>query len=768
MNFCGAEYDADLIDYDDFDENNIVTAVDVETSGRKNQGLSIFCSKDEDSYVFFTDEDEEDEESDPAQPALDFIADGPDDDERHNGNEETPMANPIVVVGSTSPVRFPSTPTGRRSKTSSATTPSPISLNPMADEDWVKETVQPNLQCPSFEHASTIDRLLVRLENGFYVDLFASGASKSAQRVILFVDRQNNSICLQGDSKKKGRGDFWMDMPIEKILRLEIGGKERQGSHPMTSFTLVVNQKGDIVYHDFEAETPVERELIVSTLMVILDQYASYSAEKTPFPPVIENVEDYDFGGTMDAPIPCSPSLEERELMLEQESEFSPRRSTKIFNDEKVEGTEASLVIHLEHLASPQDSFSMPAIAEDYDDYDDDEDDTATEEEEERDPASPGRDEPQTERQSTPRRKKFHPSNPISREEYASMAESLLASQSMISQSAASVAASGIHIYPGALSPPLSPVNMNSGGHRVLSPHSYQQMSGKVRMEDQIVEFAPSGNCASNWCESDVCTLALKDIADTCSGIFALQQAEDRFTCHLPSVLSEQQQTIEEYIQHALGAPSAFYVYLTEGEKWAAEIVESDAPSVLVNGRIRNRASLLNAQAARLRKLRSEMTFAAALRESQEQMHHVQTIQSFDDNRVRRNQELRVVKDALEAFHSSALLKQVVGTMHTQRDEPVEEDVAYYDSDPEDARPRLLLRKGPRQVAAELKNKDNGKSPAKRQQSFSGIGFEKIKSNKRVSKKLDEESIVQIVQVRTVAEAYLFLFTATHHIDRRP
>ena len=46
---------------------------------------------------------------------------------------------------------------------------------------------------------------------------------------------------------------------------------------------------------------------------------------------------------------------------------------------------------------------------------------------------------------------------------------------------------------------------------------------------------------------------------------------------------------------------------------------------------IKNRASLLNAQAIRLRTLRNEMTFAAALKRSREKMQYVQTTKSFDD-----------------------------------------------------------------------------------------------------------------------------------------
>lgn len=257
-----------------------------------------------------------------------------------------------------------------------------------------------------------------------------------------------------------------------------------------------------------------------------------------------------------------------------------------------------------------------------------------------------------------------------------------------------------------------------------------------------------SANLAATvWCPADSCVLALNDIADACTGIFALKHAES--SC----ASIEQQVVVEEFIATALGTSTAVYAYLTDRDIWNVESSSSmhEASKSTRDEVYRNRASLLNAQAVRLRRLRNEMTFAVALKQSKERMRFVQTVQSFDDAYARTGGtiKLKAATEAANQFHSSALLQTVVAKMKIQY--PIgnskdDEGVAFYDSDPEDSRPRNS-NKGPRQVAASYNQNYNQKAYGHQLSGYPG--FDEIGAGRNVSRKLDEETIVDMVQVRT-------------------
>jgi len=313
-------------------------------------------------------------------------------------------------------------------------------------------------------------------------------------------------------------------------------------------------------------------------------------------------------------------------------------------------------------------------------------------------------------------------------------------------------------------------VSLNAADKHPSPPEPYVSFSvgGKNCATDatdqaNVPDGTKMGSCPSGtqlagpWCTDDICALALKDIADTCTDIFAVRHSEQSCTVVSP----EQTRMVEEYIASALGAPSAVFSYLSDtGDVWSAPDTETESTKkdfkAVTNSRVRNRASLLNAQATRLRTLRNEMTFTAALKKSKERMEFVQTTQSFDeiDNRADRAERLKRSKAAsmcagADRFHNSPLLQQVISNMMMHDCDsistPVDEEVAYYDSDPEDSRPRTMYR-GPRRVAAERENSLHNDA-AKSHGILSSAGFERVGSSKRVSKKLGEEVIVDIVQV---------------------
>jgi hypothetical protein len=551
----------------------------------------------------------------------------------------------------------------------SSTSPSSILLNSMSAAAWdpkcnvEKARSKPKLLGPTLEGMSTFERLEKSLEEGFSVNLH--GHSVEAEPVFLYLDKGHKRLCIRRydeDEKKEEEVDFWIEIPANKILRLEIGKTQSSGPfHPMTCFSIVANHEANICYYDFEAPSPIEREMLVSTLMVVLEQMHNPLEMRHRSFSVVEDVGRYGFGGTLDQPIPCSPSLEQQEL--------SPRRRAQVQSGKSQGGTETSVVIHLEDLASPESSvISLSSIGD----------------------RNADGELPYHRSISYDFRHDFS-LNTLSEEEEFTMA---------------------------------------------------------LEKQDEVgLEFDKNGiQLQGAWCADDICTLALRDISDTCSAIFALKQVQAYSSC-LDPVSDEQIEIVEEYITNALGAPSAVYSYFTAGEDvWTAETAIENAETKSPG--VRNRASLLNAQASRLRTLRNEMTFAAALKQSKERMHFIKTTQSYDDiDRIGGN-KMKAATEAADRFHTSALLQHVVENMmlHDRKVESDEEEVAYYDSDPEDARQRTMNR-GPRRVSADRLNKMSDSSVQNRPRALSGAGLERVGSSKKVSKKLDEDIIVEIVQV---------------------
>ena len=140
---------------------------------------------------------------------------------------------------------------------------------------------------------------------------------------------------------------------------------------------------------------------------------------------------------------------------------------------------------------------------------------------------------------------------------------------------------------------------------------------------------------------------------------------------------------LEEYIASALEAPNAAYSYLTEGDvfgtrSWVPHL-KSDQKVKADSRQILNRAKVLNTQAARLRTLCSEMSFAAALKQSREKMQFLQTTQSFDDVTLRASSKVAAAASkAADLLHASPLLKHVMGTMLlNETNEAMPEQVAY-------------------------------------------------------------------------------------------
>ena len=599
--------------------------------------------------------------------------------------------------------------------------PSPLYLNPLSTQDWSGAAA---LFCPTLNNSqsnmetsqtvdSPVEECLSRIEKGFCVRLVSGPPPlycDGMDEVNLFLRHDRTKLCLQSSQEIDQRDNealqCGIEISIRDISRLEVG----RGNCPRKSFSFVVKKPHDFSFFDLEARSPLEKEVILSTLIVLLDQANNKKSQLNLFPKGtgVEWVAE----GTIDQPILCSPSLE-------QEQKAIPF------------GWEQGSSYHPPELAG--DIFREPPPGE------------------------------------LPRIRRFGRSGGRSKSSYESREKRkkiIVLERKLSVDSRYIVPEEKVCDSKNAFSQKHS----SSGGGQLERPEvekndkGFQDGRVKDRHRDRVVanSFQDNRSCDNfaksdhdelvleaaasmqnpKWCSDDVCSLALQNIADSCTGIFAVKQ--DDGSCTTSSLVAEQQELLEEYIATALGAPNAVYSCIMEGDVWNSEMTSPPETSQKITGnsrRIFNRARVLHAQAARLRTLRNEMTFAAALKQSREKMHFVQTTQSFDDA------NLKAVSQAADRFHSSALLQHVVDTMmlnDSSGSEP--EEIAFYDSDPEDIKPRAIHRHRPRRVEADRLNTNNlGHSEEKGVRTLSsGLGV--IPTTKKV-KKLDEDAIVDIVQV---------------------
>lgn len=590
--------------------------------------------------------------------------------------------------------------------------------------------------------------------------------------------------------------------PVRTILRLEIGKTKSsvlgrslyENVHPMTCFSIVVKLWTDAeTYFDFEASSVIEREALISTLMVVLDQIHNNKNSNNP--------KGSSPAGSAGASAWTHPRKgqstenDKDESPEHRDSCLSPGRRTKIYssnffedNGEDQEGTEISLVYPPPSISrderltlgplmrSPKSSSSssnpkplrqrqlQPAVND-------------------QQPKSP----PRTPRfrgqstrdflngaktQSTEVTKRTSSSAP--KRPHSSNIPSEVVTVDRREDEQRDSKEDGSFVILSSSHQPETEIEIGLGASpdgEVQADLSFE-IAAQGGLPVSQINFSPTrenmdcqtgccslvppnqqgGNANINsqaaWCSDDICTLALKDIADTCTGIF--EQHPDALAKDQGHKLdaggdeeAAERAFVEEYIAGVLGGPtSALGAFFPDGDVWNVDSSKQSQSKVKPN-RIKNRASLLNAQALRLRTLRNEMTFAAALKRSKQKMQYVQTTKSFDDadgERIRQAQERSV-----SLLHTSALMERVMGSMVLSKPE-AEEDAVYYDSDPEDVRPRT---RGVRRASANRQNaisNDDEHKPISRPV-LSGVGFERIAVGKKL-RKLDEGLIVQIVQVR--------------------
>ena len=674
-------------------------------------------------------------------------------------NDDTTRNTPLSFVGENSnnnnSIKYPY---------SIVQTSSPCLLNPLDLSQWseTREGIElmhrrPELLCPILDITTASpsqETLLRRLEQGFHVrpadtsTIFNEDVTKTTMSntslisIYLHPDRSRicfgptdmvdpvmrtslsprfhtrrswytNGVSFLPNSRTIKDFHHPMEIMVTDILRLEIGGQNT------TSFSIITctNESGIIINHSFEATCVIDREVVVSTLLLLLDQlHHSNHLENEDEQEILENdngtfdwIEGTD-GGTMDKPIPCSPSLDE------------PIEIHNILSSEEP-------IIHC--------SLSV-----------------------------------ETERIQN----SYHYGTNNSRQPPSTYNKLTMSVETDEEESGDVIHLEDISITDSNVSRVVG--NWSRRTSSSLCLIQQKSMSASEEVEDIVrldckasasstqVFGGNSNSTVTNnitqgvWCSGDTCALALNDIAETCTGIFALKQNES--ICS-PTLGVEQRVAVEEFIATALGTSTEVYSYLTEGgDIWSskASIPVSDAKEGKIH---RNRATILNAQAARLRVLRNEMTFATVLKQSKEKMQFVQTVQSFDDAYNRAGtKKLRAATEAANRLHTSPLLQSIVNNMkihdaqgNTKVDDDVNINVVYYDSDPEDSRPHNT-DKGPRRIVQAKrdlcssgdKTYDVTMTSQSPPSSRTLVGLEDVITPMKISKKLDEDTIVEIVQVR--------------------
>lgn len=246
------------------------------------------------------------------------------------------------------------------------------------------------------------------------------------------------------------------------------------------------------------------------------------------------------------------------------------------------------------------------------------------------------------------------------------------------------------------------------------------------------VELAAMANqqvSAGPWCTDDVVTEGLKDFADSMKEIFEIKQKP---TGENQTRNEQQRAMAEDYITGVLGVPSTMVSLLSVKDMWNTAVAKHSESEI---SRVENRASVTGAQATRLKSLRNQMTFNAA--DQHEKMPFMQIITSFDD---------------IERTGRKSKKAGKHGNSENEND-----DVLYYDSDPEDVRERTFKR-GPRRAQAERDNTLDGAKPARRS-TLSDIPMSRLGINRRY-KKMDEEVMTEIITVSCKNIHFIFLSIA--------
>ena len=245
------------------------------------------------------------------------------------------------------------------------------------------------------------------------------------------------------------------------------------------------------------------------------------------------------------------------------------------------------------------------------------------------------------------------------------------------------------------------------------------------------------------WCTDDVCSAALKDLAETCKGIFDMKR---KAVAEQQSQNENQRAMVENYITGVLGAPFAMVSFLSVGDVWNNAYGWKKPEKVEPTKRIQNRASVPNSQAIRFQRLKNEMTFEAA--EGREKLHYLQTVNSFDDlHDFRKRNERHQASTTNDLSATSTMFQHMVANiLQPQPKDAQVDNILYYDSDPEDIR-ESTLRIGPRRAKAKRMNAVAGDGLKARRRTLDGVPIKVLGASSRSLKKMDDLLVADIIEV---------------------
>jgi hypothetical protein len=253
------------------------------------------------------------------------------------------------------------------------------------------------------------------------------------------------------------------------------------------------------------------------------------------------------------------------------------------------------------------------------------------------------------------------------------------------------------------------------------------------------------------WCTDDICSGALKDISLTFQGIFIYTPCEDN--CGDDS--ADKRQEVESYIAYVLGAPS-------QGKQTTSEqistLIHNGDPRMDVavpNPKFRNRVCLPNGPSKRWHQLNSEMTFSSALERSKQHMQVVQTTKSMDD--IEGLSYMKSTQPAQFAFFdATGYLSSLVDHLLPEVEELDDENTLYYDSDPEDARPRNFGSDRSRPIVEAMLHEPVEPPTLCR----NAIEFR----TRAVGRRIEEEVVLDVVDVSVSSFSFICCLCARPHL----
>lgn len=420
-------------------------------------------------------------------------------------------------------------------------------------------------------------------------------------------------------------------LPLHDVVHLDIGKKSPSiltdpsldHIHPMTCFSLIFSaEEGHTTSLDLEARSAIERDRIVSAFLIILEsahEAVNEFSDKEennisgPYlPDVLENTHINENGDARDletehqsyvleppSNMSSNKPIRQPHLLDVQTAPFLPRRSLHM-----ALSPQKRTHIHKSSISIPSSTTRTPK--------------TPTEEGTETSLASDS--------------SKIHNSPP---------SDLKLAMPSLGKTNGQLL--SGRPPVPNLKKKQASPPGL-------IDATKVEDVSDADRLILQKSKIVPSAQSCQNLFD-----IALQDITEACANIMnciddadhmgtqsgilfdATRQCADPiqlFGCGNESQLFANRKQVESYIQDLLSSSSQIASSLHEGNIWSQQeptcSTSSEIHSEEHKRTPQNRATVLHAQARRLRQLQTEMTFFNSAKNSSQNMHWIQTTKSLD------------------------------------------------------------------------------------------------------------------------------------------